>query len=203
MLWYDWNRVWSDVKSVITKPSHTNSKFWSYLMQYTTAFKLSIWVSYFRPLKRLVLFWICPCNNPLWRILFQKVWIPLESRDENFPVYSIGAVLQAQQEVPEWLETYSKSAMGYGGGSNFKSNFGGRDIRKDQPRVSTNLFLRMVLNYISIVGQNEVDNDFAYVKQNPTGVPVTGSAEDSWFEVCRFNLTVGEQCMDEPLSDWW
>ncbi|KAK3091467.1 hypothetical protein FSP39_020000 [Pinctada imbricata] len=40
----------------------------------------------------------------------------------------------ADQEVPDWLEKYAESSMSYGGGSNVSSGFGGRDIRRDQPR---------------------------------------------------------------------
>ena len=44
--------------------------------------------------------------------------------------------LQAQQEVPLWLEEYAKSSQSSAGFSNYGGKFGGRDIRKDQPKVN-------------------------------------------------------------------
>lgn len=42
---------------------------------------------------------------------------------------------QAMQEVPSWLEEYSKSSMPGAGYADVGAKFGGRDIRKNQPRV--------------------------------------------------------------------
>lgn len=44
--------------------------------------------------------------------------------------------MQAQQEVPLWLEEYAKSSQSSAGFSNYGGKFGGRDIRKDQPKVN-------------------------------------------------------------------
>lgn len=39
------------------------------------------------------------------------------------------------QEVPAWLEEYSKTSMPGAGYADVGAKFGGRDIRKNQPRV--------------------------------------------------------------------
>ncbi|CAC5419578.1 DDX4 [Mytilus coruscus] len=44
----------------------------------------------------------------------------------------------AQQEVPIWLEEYAKSSQSTAGFSNYGGKFGGKDIRKDQPRTRDN-----------------------------------------------------------------
>ena len=41
------------------------------------------------------------------------------------------------QEVPAWLEEYSKTSMPGAGYADVGAKFGGRDIRKNQPRVGT------------------------------------------------------------------
>lgn len=56
-------------------------------------------------------------------------------------VKNVGATIllvfipQAMQEVPSWLEEYSKSSMPGAGYADVGAKFGGRDIRKNQPRV--------------------------------------------------------------------
>lgn len=58
-------------------------------------------------------------------------------------------IFQAQQEVPLWLEEYAKSSQSTAGFSNYGGKFGGKDIRKDQPRVINSKSLHTVFHKTS------------------------------------------------------
>lgn len=68
-------------------------------------------------------------------------------------VKDVGATLllvfipQAMQEVPSWLEEYSKLSMPGAGYADVGAKFGGRDIRKNQPRVWALFCYDEVFNY--------------------------------------------------------
>ena len=74
----------------------------------------------------------------------------------------------AQQEVPLWLEEYAKSSQSTAGFSNYGGKFGGRDIRKDQPKTKD--------HHIGGGDSNSFGGGF-------TGMPVNsggGDDEESW-----------------------
>jgi len=99
--------------------------------------------------------------------------------------------LQAQQEVPLWLEEYAKSSQSTAGFSNYGGKFGGRDIRKDQPKV-INCLNNANYNYVVFCACK-----FFYKQSYMSVLPNTASHDP----LVIFKLCLWQNCT--LLVFWW